>query len=264
MKILVLVKEVPDMAKVKFDSERGTVNRKSASAEINPFDESALQCAINLKEQIDAEVVAVTMGPSKAIETLKDAYARGADDCVLISDKHFGGSDTLATATALSEAARKIGFDLILCGEKSVDGDTAQVGAEVAEMLGIPHCYYADRVEIKDSEVVVEIENLGGRKQLRSMKLPALVGVTKNCAKLKLPTVNAKLESIEKNFAKLTLDDFDNISEQDVGFKGSPTKVSKIEVPKETVRESVVFDAKEQLDEFLETFIAETKERGVL
>ncbi|MDD6043778.1 MAG: electron transfer flavoprotein subunit beta/FixA family protein [Eubacteriaceae bacterium] len=264
MKILVLIKEVPDMAKVKFDSEKGTVNRKSATAEINPFDESALQCAIDLKETIDAEVVALTMGPPGAMNTLRDVYARGADDCILISDRAFGGSDTLATATALSEGAKKAGFDLILCGEKSVDGDTAQVGAEVAEMLGIPHCYYADKVELSDTQVTVEIENLGGKKQIRSMNLPALVGVTKNCAKLKLPTVNAKLNSLENEFLKLTMDDFNDITAEDVGFKGSPTKVSKIEVPGECQREAVILDGKEQLDDFMTMLVSEAEKRGVL
>ena len=146
MNILVLIKEVPDMEKVRFDSERGVVDRSSAPAEINPFDESALQAALELKRKYGAHVTAMTMGPLRAEKTLQDAYARGADEGILLTDRAFGGSDTIATSKALSAAVAAGDYDLILCGEKSVDGDTAQVGAETAELLGIPHAYYVDSI----------------------------------------------------------------------------------------------------------------------
>lgn len=262
MKILVLIKEVPDMEKVRFDSERGVVDRSSAPAEINPFDESALQAALDLKKTYGAHVTVMTMGPARAEKTLQDAYARGADDGILLTDRAFGGSDTIATSRTLASAIRMGTYDLILCGEKSVDGDTAQVGAETAQLLGLPHAYYVDDIEMADEETVrVSIENLGGSRQVRTMALPALVGVTKNIGKLQLPTVDRKLESRTREFSKLGLADLKDLAKEDTGFAGSPTKVAGIEVPKAVERESKVF--REDLDGFTALLKKEFAERGV-
>lgn len=263
MKILVLIKEVPDMEKVQFDSERGVVNRSSAPAEINPFDESALQAALELKEQYGASVCVLTMGPPRAMESLQDAFSRGADDGILVTDRAFGGSDTIATSRTLAAAIQQEEFDLILCGEKSVDGDTAQVGAETAELLGIPHAYYADSIEpAGEAQIKVSIENLCGNRQERIMKLPALVGVTKNIGKLRLPSVSRKLESITKEFKTVGLADLPALSKEDTGFPGSPTKVAKIEVPAVQERESEIFrkDKKAFEAKLREAFM----ERGII
>lgn len=234
MEIFVLIKEVPDMKKVRFDSERGVVDRSSAPGEINPFDENVLQAAVALKQKYKATVCAISMGPAKAAASLRDAYARGADRCLLLSDRHFGGSDTFATASVLSAALKKAAATgLILCGEKSVDGDTAQVGAEVAELLGIPHACYVDRIAaLSDTEVTVEIEELCGRRQIRTMALPALISMTKNAARPLLPTVRRKLLSLEIPVPVQGLDDLAGyIDTAGVGAKGSPTKVVGIEIP---------------------------------
>ena len=258
MKILVLIKEVPDMEKVRFDSERGGVDRAKAPAEINPFDENALQIAIELKKKFaDCEVTALTMGPPRAEESLKMAYARGADRCVLLTDRAVGGSDTKATASALSSVIRKLGgFDLIVCGEKSVDGDTAQVGAEVAEMLDIPHCYYAEKIlDIADDHIDVRIAELWGKYQNRRLRFPALVGVTKNIIKPKLPTVKRRLESLTVEVEKLGLADLEGfVTAEEVGFKGSPTRVAKVVVPPEQKRSTELFrgDDKAFMDKFRE------------
>ncbi|MGD9569484.1 MAG: electron transfer flavoprotein, beta subunit [Sedimentibacter sp.] len=244
MKILILVKEVPDMTKVKFDCEKGVVDRSSAESEINPFDINALQTAVDIKNIYGAEVTVMTMGLSKAERSLRDAYARGADKGILLTDRRFGGADTCATAMTLSAAIKYMGeFDLIICGEKSVDGDTAQVGAEVAEFLNIPHSYYVEKIEnLNKNEITVLIENLCGKKQERRMKLPALISVTKNINLPKLPTVNRKLESLDIEIQKLNLDALSSfLFEGHAGFKGSPTKVSKIEVPMMAKRESMIF-----------------------
>lgn len=243
MNILVLVKEVPDMTKVKFDSERGVVDRSSADSEINPFDMNALQTAVEIKNELGASVSVLTMGPPKSEKSLRDAYARGADNAILLTDRRFGGADTYATAMTLSAGIKHLGgFDLIICGEKSVDGDTAQVGAEVAELLDIPHAYYVEKFSLEQSEIEVVIEDVCGSKQVRKMKLPALIGVTKNINFPKLPTVKRKLKSLEIEVAKISADDLtEYIREEDTGFKGSPTKVSKIVVPSLTERSSRIF-----------------------
>jgi len=267
MNILVLVKEVPDMSRVKFDRERGVVDRSSAEAEMNPFDGNALQAALDLKEKtsLDISVTVMTMGPKRAAYTLQDAYARGADRCLLLTDRQFGGSDTCATARTLAAAINKEGgFDLILCGEKSVDGDTAQVGAEVAEFLDLPHAYYAERILNLDKEKIqVLIEDIGGSKQIRTMTLPALIGVTKNISKLKLPTVKRKLESLEKGVQHITIQDLSgHLKEEQAGFKGSPTKVSKIVIPKQEKRSSQII--RNDLAAFLQAVNQELVEKGIV
>lgn len=265
MKIIVLVKEVPDMGKVRFDSEKGVVDRSSADAEINPFDLNALQTAVDLKKQYDAEITALTMGPTRAEKSLRDAYARGADHCVLLSDKYFGGSDTFATSQTIAASIKKLNdYDLILCGEKSVDGDTAQVGGEVAELLHIPHAYYVEKINaISDDEIVVTINSLCNDKQLRKMKLPALISVTKNINHTELPTVKRKLESLKIVVDNLGLSDLEGfITEEETGFKGSPTKVVKIVVPKEDVKKSKVY--KDHFDEFFSDVLNALKDKKVL
>ncbi|MDF2616688.1 MAG: etfB1 [Sedimentibacter sp.] len=260
MNILVLVKEVPDMTKVKFDCEKGVVDRSSAESEINPFDINALQTAVNIKNQYGAKVSVLTMGPPKAEKSIRDAYARGADEGVLLTDRKFGGADTCATAMTLSAAVKYLGnFDLIVCGEKSIDGDTAQVGAEVAEFLDIPHAYYVDEInELTNEDITVTIEEICSSKQIRKMKLPALIGVTKNINSPKLPTVNRKLKSLSIDIKTISLENLSfYISEESTGFKGSPTKVSKIEIPGIIKRESRIL--RDDYNSFKEIIQNETK-----
>ncbi|MEL7648535.1 MAG: electron transfer flavoprotein subunit beta/FixA family protein [Sedimentibacter sp.] len=263
MNILVLVKEVPDMTKVKFDCEKGIVDRSSAESEINPFDMNALQAAVNLKNTWGASVTVLTMGPPKSERSLRDAYARGADRLIMLTDRRFGGADTCATAMTLSSAIKSMGsFDLIICGEKSVDGDTAQVGAEVAEFLDIPHAYYVENItDLNENEITVSVENICGSRQTRKLKLPALIAVTKNINSPQLPTVNRKLKSLEMEAQRMGLDDLSCfISEEDTGFRGSPTKVSKIEVPEPTRRESLIIrDDYQKFCEIMKTEIFKSR-----
>lgn len=249
MQIIVLVKEVPDMERVRFDSERGVIDRTSAEAEINPFDRNALQAAVNLKQQLtevgeDCVITALTMGLPKAEHTLRDVYARGADRCVLLTDRAFGGADTLATSHALAAAIHALGgCDLILCGEKTVDGDTAQVGPEVAQLLDLPHSCYVDEIVPVGGEIEVRVGELCGCVQLRRMTLPALVSVSKNIAAPQLPTLKRKLESLRApvetlDFAALS----DYLQPEVVGVKGSPTRVAKIEIPPQESKNAEIFD----------------------
>ena len=256
MNIIVLIKEVPDMTKVRFDSERGVVDRSSAEAEINPFDMNALQAAVDLKNKYGGKITALSMGPPRAENSLRDAYARGADKGVLLTDRRFGGADTCATSYTLASGIKALrDYDLIICGEKSVDGDTAQVGAQVAEFLDIPHAYYVEDIKnLNKNEIEVQIENLFGSKQIRKMQLPALISVTKNVASPRLPTVKRKLKSLETEIYKYGMADLkEYITEEEAGFKGSPTKVSKIHIPKEETRVSRIFRGN------LQDFIIEIK-----
>ena len=264
MNILVLVKEVPDMQKVKFDIEKGVVNRASAPAEINPFDLNAIQAALEIKAKNGGEMTALTMGPLSAANSLRDCYARGADRVVLLSDRKFGGADTLATSMTLAAGINKIGnFDLIITGEKSVDGDTAQVGSEVAEMLKLPHASYVDKIDkIDEKDIVVHVSEIGGKQQIKTLRMPALISVTKNICTPKLPTVDRKLKSLEIEVDCLTFEDLSEcLSEEMVGGKGSPTKVRKIEIQKKPERTGVIF--KEDLKGFLDCFEEKMEVLGI-
>ncbi len=268
MNILVLIKEVPDMGKVTFDNERGVVNRAKAPAEINPFDENALEAAIDLKQSYVHEnirITALSMGPERAQKSLRIAYARGADKGVLLTDIKFGGSDTCATARTLAAAIHAMGeFDLILCGEKSVDGDTAQVGAEVAEYLDIPHCYYVGAIEeLTAKTVVVCAEDIWGQTQRRRMMLPALISVTKNITAPKLPSVRRRLESRTVEIEKMSLKDLSGyLKEEETGIKGSPTKVSKVIVPQGIERSSILF--RDESEAFMNSIDQILLEKGLV
>ena len=265
MNVIVLIKEVPDMDRVRFDTEKGLVDRSSAEAEINPFDLNALQAAVNLKKNDGVHITALTMGPPKAERTVRDACARGADQGILLSDPGFGGADTWATAATLAAGIKKIGsFDLIICGEKSVDGDTAQVGAEVAEILGIPHSYYVEEIlAVTESGIRVAVEGICGRQQMREMKLPALISVTKNTNVVELPEVIRKLWSLKAEVLRLNLHDIsEHLSGESSGLKGSKTKVLKIHMPKETERNNRIY--RDNFNDFQRDVLMELSKNNIL
>jgi len=178
LRIIVLLKQVPDIEKVRFDVETGRIDRSSAPAETNPFDLHALEAGLQIKEKLGGSVTVISMGPRQAESSLKDALARGADRAILLTDPRLAGADTIATAKALAAAIRKLGeFDLILCGEKTVDGDTGQVGPEVAELLGIPHAAYVCEIREIAHEWIKVVSDMGD-KYLYELKLPALLTAT--------------------------------------------------------------------------------------
>ncbi|QIB68904.1 electron transfer flavoprotein subunit beta/FixA family protein [Aminipila butyrica] len=264
MNVIVLIKEVPDMDTVRFDTENGRVDRSSAEAEINPFDLNALQAAVELKEQ-GATVTVLTMGPPRAEKTVRDAYARGADLGVLLSDSKFGGADTWATSVTLAAGIKKLGaFDLVLCGEKSVDGDTAQVGAEIAEILGIPHAYYVEHIQnVSKDSIQVRVEDICGSKQVRELTLPALISVTKNLNTVQLPEIRRKLLSLNVPITKFGLEDMaGHTSQEQVGLKGSKTKVLKIYVPAEIQRNNRIY--RDHFNQFQKNVWAELCKRNLL
>src|SRR5512135_1505950 len=148
MNIIVMIKQVPDTSEVKINRETNTLIREGVPSIINPFDMYAIEEALRLREQHGGKVTAVTMGPPQAAEALKEAVSLGVDDVVLLSDRAFAGADTWATSYAISMGIRKIGqYDLIIAGKQAIDGDTAQVGPETAEMLGLPFIAYIRKIE---------------------------------------------------------------------------------------------------------------------
>jgi electron transfer flavoprotein beta subunit len=152
MKLVVCVKQVPDTTEVKIDPRTHTLIRDGVPSILNPYDHYAVEECVRIKEEIsEGSVTVITMGPPQARSALMRCLALGADDAVLISDKAFAGSDTFATAYTLSKAIKKLGsFDMVFCGQQAIDGDTAQVGPELAQQLGIPQVTYVEKIEIDD------------------------------------------------------------------------------------------------------------------
>ena len=242
--IVVLAKQVPDTRNVGKDAMKadGTVNRAALPAIFNPEDLNALEQALRVKAKMkDARVMVLTMGPGRAAEIIRESMYRGADGGYLLSGREFAGSDTLATSYALSCAIRKMGkVDLIVCGRQAIDGDTAQVGPQVAEKLGMPQITYAEEITSIDTKSVTVKRRLERGIEVVKGKLPMLVtvnGSAANCrprnAKLTLKFKNAKTPTELQEGGQ----DYTEHDPKWLGLSGSPTKVKQIE--------SVVFTAKE-------------------
>ena len=263
LKIIVLAKQVPDTRNVGKDAmkEDGTVNRSALPAIFNPEDLNALEQALRLKDQFPGSTVSLlTMGPPRAADIIREGLFRGADGGYLLTDRAFAGADTLATSYALHEAIKKIGdFDLIISGRQAIDGDTAQVGPQVAEKLNIPQITYAEEIQsVKNGKITVKRRLERGIEVVEGT-MPLLVtvnGSAPECrprhAKLIQKYKHAKTDSEKQagagnSFPESDLRDYLNLNEwsaayvnadvQQCGLSGSPTKVKKIE--------SVVFQAKE-------------------
>ena len=263
LKIVVLAKQVPDTRNVGKDAmtAEGTVNRAALPAIFNPEDLNALELALRLKDEcVGSTVHILSMGPMRAADIIRDAIFRGADGGYLLTDRKFAGADTLATSYALSCALRQIGADVIVAGRQAIDGDTAQVGPQVAEKLGLPQVTYAEQVvQVKESSIVVRRRLERGVEVVES-PLPAVITVNSSAAevrpqnalrimKYKYAMTSSEIasdaESLSAKMAQkhdylkiveLTAADIE-CDEQQLGLLGSPTKVKKIE--------NVVFQSKE-------------------
>ena len=181
---IVLAKQVPDTKNITGQAmkEDGTVNRAALPAIFNPEDLNALEMALSIRAQHGGKVTVITMGPPSACEILRDSLYRGADEVVLLTDRRFAAADTLATSYALSCAVRKVGnFDMIICGSQAIDGDTAQVGPQTAEKLGVNQVTYVESiVELKDGSITLE-RSIGGGFEVVRAQLPLLMTVTGTC-----------------------------------------------------------------------------------
>lgn len=264
MNIIVLIKQVPEIEKVRFDYEKGRLDRSSAGAIINPFDLNALEAAVQIKEEMGGSVTAISMGPMQAMDALRDALARGADRAILLSDERFAGADTLATAYTLASAIRKLGaFDLIICGEKTIDGDTGQVGPEVAEFLGIPHAAYVEEIRQMHNDRIVVGARMERNYYVIELSLPALITVTKDLNSPRLPTLRDKLRAMR---TEITVWGYRDLTEEDApqyfGFEGSPTRVVRVYTPTAERRKSQLLSG--AAHEVAQRIVQILRENGVL
>ena len=231
MHIVVCVKQVPNTTQVRINPETNTLVRDGVESIMNPFDENALEMALQLKEKhAGTKVTVLTMGPPQAAEILKEAVGRGADAVVLLSDRAFAGSDTWATSYALSMAIRKMDKpDLLLFGKQAIDGDTAQVGPGVADWLGMPCIAYARKIEIADGRAVVERAYEDGYERLE-VALPCALTVLKEANVPRMASLRGKMAAKKLNLQPTTAD-MVGADPAKLGLNASPTRVVKIFSP---------------------------------
>ena len=224
MRTIVCVKQVPASNEVRLDEKTNTIIRDGGQAVINPFDSHALEAALALKDRLGGTVAVLSMGIPAAAEMLRDCVARGADEALLLTDRAFAGADTLATSYALYCGVKQLGsFDLLLCGKMAVDGDTAQIGPELAQRLGVPHVSDVSALECDGLTAIVQRE-VGGCVQKLRVPLPAVLTVTRELNVPRLPSIAGVLRSRQAEVRMCSAEQA-GADEQQCGLKGSPTQV---------------------------------------
>lgn len=228
MKIVVCIKQVPDTTEVEIDPQTNTLIRTGIPVIINPDDKSGIEAALTLREQVEGSTVTVvSMGPQQAEMALREALSMGCDEAVLISGRHFGGSDTLATSTIISAALKKIGYDLIITGRQAIDGDTAQVGPQIAEHLGIPQVSYVENITPEEDSLIV-MRQFEDRSHKIRVKLPCLLTAIQDLAEPRYMTVGGITDAVEKEVKILDYEALsDLLNPAEIGLKGSPTNVAR-------------------------------------
>ena len=231
MKIIVCIKQVPDTNEVKLDPKTGRLIRDGVPSIINHDDKNALEEAIALKDgRDDVTVTVVSMGPPQADVALREALAMGADEAILLSDRAFGGSDTWATSYIIAEAIKIVGdYDIIFCGRQAIDGDTAQVGPQIAEKLGIPQITYVQNFRIEGNKVVCE-RALEDGYQVIETTMPCLLTAIKDLNEPRYPSVGGIFDAYEKEIKVWGLNEVP-IDTTKAGLKGSPTNVFRTFTP---------------------------------
>ncbi len=239
LKIVVCIKQVPETTEVKIDPETHTLIREGIPNIVNPFDEIAVEEAIRIKEKHGGEVIVVTMGPPQAREALLKCLAMGADRAIHISDRVFAGADTYVTSYTLAKVISKLDYDLIICGKQATDGDTAQVGPELAEHLGIPQITYAKKVMVypKERRIVVHRETDTGYEVVEA-ELPVLITAIKGLNEPRIPSLMGIMAARKKEIKLVTFKDVGG-SEESYGLRGSPTWVIDVFTP-EKKRQGII------------------------
>ncbi len=248
MKILVCIKQVPGSNNVEVDPVTGVLKRSGIQSKMNPYDLYGIETALSLTEKYGGSVECITMGPPQAKSVIVEAVCMGAEKGTVLSDRKFAGADVLATAYTISQGIRKCGdFDIIICGKQTTDGDTAQVGAEVAEYLNIPNVSNVLSVdEVSDGKVTVTA-SLDNKTVKMSVELPCLISMENDINTPRLPSYKVK-QSIKDDAVRfLSFADFDDQNSYHYGLSGSATQVERIFPPeKNTEKYAVVGTAEEQ------------------
>ena len=241
MKILVCIKQVPGSSNVEVDPVTGVLKRSGIASKCNPYDLYALEAALSLSERFGGSVETITMGPPQAKAVIQEAVCMGVSGGTVLTDRKFAGADVLATAYTLSQGIRKMGdFDLILCGKQTTDGDTAQVGAEVAEYLGLPNISNVLSVEeIREGRIFLTA-SLGEQIVKQSVSLPCLISVDGDINTPRLPSYKIRKSLTEDAVKFLTFADFEDQNPDHYGLSGSATQVERIFPPEKVSQKHTI------------------------
>ncbi len=227
MNILVCIKQVPDTTEIKLDPVKGTLIRDGVPSIMNPDDKGGLEIALKLKDKHNATVTVITMGPPQADDILREAFAMGADRAIHLSDRKFAGADTLATSHALASALEELDYDIVICGRQAIDGDTAQVGPEIAEHLGIPQVSYVQTAELDETTNNLTIKKATEEGyQMLEVEMPCLLTVLSSPADVRYMSVTGIVEAYDKEVEVWSAANL-KVDESKLGLKGSPTRVVK-------------------------------------
>ena len=252
MNIVVCLKQVPGTTDVKIDPETNTLQRQGIKNVVNPFDAYALEEGVRLKERYGGKVSAISMGPPQAEEMLREAVSCGADEAILLSDRAFAGADTLATSYTLSQAMNRIGeYDLIVCGRQTIDGDTGQVGPELAEWLDVPFVAYVSKVEEIDNGLMRVERMVEDGHEILEMPLPGIITVVKEINVPRLPSLRGMARAKKAEIPVWTAADL-GVDQSMVGLSGSATAVVRVFFPQRVHEgEMLEGDPESQVDALL-------------
>jgi electron transfer flavoprotein beta subunit len=267
--VVVAVKQVPDTTQVKVDPVTGTLIREGVPFIVNPFDTHAVEAALYLKDTYGCRVTAISMGPPNAVMTLKRCLGLGVDEAVLVSDRLFGGADTLATSYVLSQAVRRIeheygAVDVLICGKQTIDGDTAQVGPGLATRLGLSQLTLVDQIiEVNADDYTITVRRkLEGRKEIVRAKLPALLTVVREMNQPRYPTVDSRLKA-ELSAIPTWNNEYLRLPTEGLGLKGSPTNVKKIFAPERKIGE-ILGDGEQDPKGAVQLLLQKLMERDII
>ncbi|HAP19716.1 electron transfer flavoprotein subunit beta/FixA family protein [Frisingicoccus caecimuris] len=264
MKIVVCAKQVPDTTEVKLDPKTGTLIRDGVPSIINPDDKAGIEAALQLKEKCPGSTVTVlSMGPAQADVALREALAMGCDEAILVTDRAFGGADTWATSSTIAAALKKIDYDVIITGRQAIDGDTAQVGPQIAEHLGLPQVSYAENVEI-DGDCLKVQRQFEDRYHIIKVKMPCVITALAELAEPRYMTVGGIVDAYDSKEVKVWgLEDLkDTVDEANIGLKGSPTRVKQSFTKQPKAAGTVLKDLTP--DEAVDAIVAKLKEKYII
>lgn len=261
MKIVVCIKQVPDTkGGVQFNPD-GTLNRAAMLTIMNPDDKAGLEAALRIKDEFGAEVTALTMGLPKAEEVLREAMDMGADNGILVTDRVLGGADTWATSSTIAGALRNIDYDIIITGRQAIDGDTAQVGPQIAEHLGIPVISYAEDIKVDGDSVVVK-RQFDDRYHMLKAKMPVLITALSELNDPRYMTPGGIFDAYKKDITVWGRADLKDVDDSDIGLSGSPTKIAKAsDKVRKGAGEKVALDTPQESADYI---IAKLEEKHII
>lgn len=233
MNIVVCIKQVPASSDVQIDPITGNLIRDGSNTKMNPYDLYAIETALKMKEQVGGKVQTISMGPPSTKSVLNESLWMGCDEAALITDRKFGGADVVATSYTIAQGISLLGFDydLIICGKQTTDGDTAQVGPEIAENLSIPHMAYVEKIiEIKEKSIIVSV-GMDKTNEIWELDFPCLITVDKGIYTPRLPSYKRSLNFVDYKIKEITFKDMLDQNELNYGLRGSPTQVERMFPP---------------------------------